>query len=384
MNIPRPVVRVLAALGVSVACTGASRPEPPPRARTALGVVLDSIRRAHDLPALAGAIVTSDAITADAVGARRAGGPSTVTADDRFHWGSNTKAMTAALVGQLVDAGRVSWDAPLPALFPELAAAMHPAWRTVTMRDLLTHTSGLPDNPDRADVRATERADARAWRRALVARVLARPPAGARGAYRYSNIGYTVAGAAAEALAGRAYEPLLVERVLAPLGVTTAGFGPMGTPGRDDQPLQHRIGLLGRSAVEPDPGADNPPPFAPAGRAHLSVGDYARFVQAVLRGARGLPTPLGSPAVVRVLVTPLVPAGGGARAALGWFVVDRPWAGGAALTHAGSNTMNFAVAWIAPARDVAVVVATNQAGGGAERAADEAVGRLLAFHRDGR
>jgi len=44
------------------------------------------------------------------------------------------------------------------------------------------------------------------------------------------------------------------------------------------------------------------------------------------------------------------------------MVVDRPWAGGRALAHAGSNTMNFAIVGMAPAKDFAVLVMTNQAG----------------------
>ena len=46
---------------------------------------------------------------------------------------------------------------------------------------------------------------------------------------------------------------------------------------------------------------------------------------------------------------------------MGWIVADdQPWAGGPALTHAGSNTMWLAVAWLAPNKDLAILVACNQ------------------------
>jgi CubicO group peptidase (beta-lactamase class C family) len=350
--------------------------------RPPLTTLLDSMLREHDVPALAGAVVTSDHVAAAAVGSRRLGGPANVTDADRFHLGSNGKAMTALLVGGLVADGRLAWDAPLPAMFPEMAVRMHVAWHGATLRDLLTHTSGLGENPDPA-AWATAAADTpRAQRAAVVAWALGRPPAGPRGTYTYSNLGYIVAGAAAERAAGGEYEALLAARVLAPLGVTTAGFGAAGTAGRDDQPLGHRTTLLvRRTAVEPGPGADNPPVFSPAGRVHMSVGDYARFVRAVLRGLRGRADGVDA-ATLRALVgTSAAADGTEARyTAAAWLATERAWAGGRAYTHAGSNTLHFAVAWLAPERDVGVVALLNQGGRLAPAFADQVVGRLLAWH----
>ncbi len=62
--------------------------------------------------------------------------------------------------------------------------------------------------------------------------------------------------------------------------------------------------------------------------------------------------------------------------ALGWMVVDRDWAKGTALTHGGSNTMWFAIVWLAPNRKAAFLAATNYGSGFA--ACDEAIGGLIA------
>lgn len=353
--------------------------------RDALAARLDALRRGEGLPALAAALLTSDAVAAAAVGSRRVGGPETVTDADRFHIGSNGKAMTAVLAGLLVEEERLAWEATLPALFPEFAGAMHPAWRPVTLAELLTHTSGLAPNPARAAAAAATGDAPRAQRWAAVAQALGRPPAGRRERHEYSNLGYIVAGAAAERAAEGSYEELVVARVLAPLGVTTAGFGASGAAGEDSQPLGHETSWLVRPRpVEPGPAADNPPAFSPAGRVHLSVGDYARFVQSVLAGLRGRDGVIRA-ATLQTMAGMSAPIGeGGARyTAAGWLAVPRGWAGGDAYTHAGSNTLNLAVAWLAPARDVAALVLTNQGGRLAPAVADRVVGELLREATDG-
>jgi hypothetical protein len=70
--------------------------------------------------------------------------------------------------------------------------------------------------------------------------------------------------------------------------------------------------------------------------------------------------------------------------AFGWIVTERPWAGGTVYTHAGSNSMNLAVAWVAPLRDMAVLVTTNQGGSAAAKGADEASAALIELHASSR
>ena len=66
---------------------------------------------------------------------------------------------------------------------------------------------------------------------------------------------------------------------------------------------------------------------------------------------------------------------------MGWIVADdQPWAGGPALRHTGSNTMWMAVAWLAPKKDFAVLVACNQAN---DKACNDAVLALIADHFKG-
>ena len=79
-----------------------------------------------------------------------------VSVDDRFHLGSDTKAMTALLAAMLVEEGRLRWDSTVGAVFPETAERMDPGLATVTLTELLSHTSGVPSD-DQAFTDALQR-----------------------------------------------------------------------------------------------------------------------------------------------------------------------------------------------------------------------------------
>ncbi len=380
MRPPTGCAALIAALLAST-CTSSLGPStsPPPPATHATGfaTLLDSLRYALDVPALAGAIVTDDSILeADAVGCRRYGGAANVTTDDQFHIGSDTKAITAALLGALVDDSLVDWTTTLATIFPEYAATMRPEYRDVTLRDVLSHSAGFRRDPS-LTLHTTTPMDQRAE---VVRWALGQPPVTARGVYLYSNLGYIIAGAIVEKLTGRLYEELVVERVLQPLGITTAGFGPMGTPGLEDEPLQH---TTSHAPIEPTPDADNPPIYSPAGRLHMSIGDWARYIRWVLAAEAGHQTLL-RPATAAMLTTGVAPDGNGGYYALGWGVVDRSWAGGRTLTHSGSNGFNYADAWLAPGMRFGIIVASNQGPGVATDPLDPASSRLIQYHLNGR
>ena len=361
----------------SISCTksGSEESEPvvPPESQSRLTQILDSLRRAHNLPALAGAVVAdTGVIEARAVGSRRYNGPANVADNDEFHLGSDTKAITSALIATLVDDSLLTWDTTLPDIFPEYSSTMRTEYKTVTVRDLLSHGAGFMANPTITPTRTTtseQRAEVVAW-------AFSQPPSNPKGTYNYSNLGYIIAGAIVDKVAGKSYEDLLAERILQPLGITTAGFGPMGTVGRDDQPLQHTPNY---QPVDPLPENDNPPIFNSAGRLHMSIGDWGKYVRWVLACEAGRPTLLRG-TTAAALTTGITQVPGGGSYAMGWMVVPAEWAGGPALTHAGSNTMNYAVAWLAPGRKFAVISATNICANSTPSAMDAVSGRLIQFY----
>jgi CubicO group peptidase (beta-lactamase class C family) len=331
--------------------------------------LLVPIRQKFHVPAIAAALVTSKGLrSVGVVGTRKQGTDIAPTLEDKWHLGSDTKAMTATLVAKLVEEGRLKWDTTLAEVFPELAARFNPEVRTITVLQLLTHFSGLPANPD---LMRYGGAEGRRERLRILENELNEPPPHKPGTHReYSNLGYTIAGAITEKITGKSWEEAMREKVFGPLGMTSVGFGGTGTPGRIDQPWGHRAD--GQPVGGNGPAMDNPPVLGPAGRVHCTIQDWARFITDQLRGDRGEPALL-KPETYRFLHTPPL----GSDYALGWIVVERDWAGGVALNHGGDNTMNFANVWMAPRRDFAILVCVNQSGETGFKASDEAVGALI-------
>jgi CubicO group peptidase (beta-lactamase class C family) len=366
--------RAFLCLVVGMILGGCSRAETPPGLRS----TLESIRRKYELPALAGAIVTSQGlVAAEVVGVRKYGKDTPATINDQFHLGSDTKAMTATLLAMEVEAGKLKWDATLQKIFPEFGD-MNPSYRSVTIEQMLAHRAGFTDDTppkgkslmDLHRLPGTPR-EQRQW---YVRTILAEPPEYEPGQkYLYSNRSYVLAGAILEKLAGDSWENLMQKRLFDPLGMTSCGFGAMGTPGKIDQPWQHIVNDLGRRAIEPGPLSDNPEVIGPAGTVHCSIGDWAKFITAHLKGEQGKAGILKPDTFKKLHTAPYGDYG------FGWLMVERSWAGGIALTHTGSNTMNYAVVWMAPSRDFAVLVMTNQAGADTFNACDETAAALIGF-----
>jgi len=363
-------------LAVSAVWATAAEASPSPRPEDCTAV-LEPIRQKAGLPSLAAAVVYQDRCVAlGATGLRKVGGRNRVTPEDKYHLGSLTKSMTATLAGRLVTQGKLRWQTTLAEVFPDLAPRFDPAYRDVTLLQLLAHRGGVPASLDEGGLWT------RLWgltnpprvqRMILLEEGTARPPVAPPGSrFLYSNAGYALAGAMLEQVTDTPWETLIRKELFEPLGMTSAGFGPPARPGREDQPWGHIPEGDTFRPVPPGPRADNPPAIAPAGAVHSSLPDLVRYVAFHLRGARGV-EPLLPRDVFERLHRPV----GDDTHALGWIVVHRDWAGGNALTHSGSNTTFFAVIWMAPARDFGLVVACNAGGPRAEQACDRAAWELI-------
>lgn len=342
--------------------------------------LLEPIRAKHEVPALAGCIVGVDGpIAVGAVGIRSVGSDAPATEGDLWHLGSCTKAMTATLLAVYVERRMLSWTATLAELFPEHAEEMDARFRPLTVTQLLAHRSGLAKKHDRGGAEGKllrKTLSTRAFRGWLVRHWLSSKPARAPGgSYEYSNANYIIAGAIAEKIGDASWEELIRKELFEPLGMSTAGFGPPGSADTIDQPRAHRRKGNDLVPVPPGPGADNPVFYGPAGTVHASLADWAKFVALHLRGEEGT-SKLLKPDTLRRLHRPAE----GENYAFGWIFTEREWAGGRTLNHAGSNTMWYCVAWVAPEKGFAVLTATNVAGKPAQKATDEAAGALIQKH----
>ncbi len=149
-------------------------------------------------------------------GAKAPNGPET-----RFPLASITKQLTALLVLQFVDEGRLDLDAPVERVLPGFRGGRPEG---INARQLLMHTSGLPD-PDAVPGFLTERDPSKLRPEAVLAGPLAGPLLSAPGVqFRYNNGDYWVLGALCERLGGAPFAALLARRILGPLGMTSAGL----------------------------------------------------------------------------------------------------------------------------------------------------------------
>ena len=129
-----------------------------------------------------------------------------------FQSGSMGKQFTAAAVMMLVEEGKIGLEDPLTKYFPEAPAA----WKNVTVRQLLSHTGGFTDYPEKFDFRR-DRTENEILK-AIQAVPLAYPP-GTK--WAYSNLGYATLGILIHRASGKFYGDFLQERVFGPLGMTT-------------------------------------------------------------------------------------------------------------------------------------------------------------------
>lgn len=326
-----------------------------------LNALLEPIRAANNVPALACAVIRSNQIVGlGAVGLRKAGvSAAPVTLSDKWHHGSLTKSMTATLAAMLVERGMIRWDITLQEVFPSVAATMKPAWQTVTLGWLCSNRSGAPENLNPSGIWAQLqgfKGTPTEGRRLLLEQLTKLNPRSTPGTqYEYSNAGFALAGHMLETVAGKPWEDLLTENLFVPLGMTSAGFGVPATPRYVDQPWGHQRVSGVNNPMEPGPTADNPPAIGPAGTVHCSLLDLARYAAFHLAADKS-DTPLLSRSSMVKLHT-AVPDN--ENYAYGWLQVSRPWAGGLALTHSGSNVQWYSVIWMAPNREFAVVALSN-------------------------
>jgi CubicO group peptidase (beta-lactamase class C family) len=322
---------------------------------------------------VAAAVYNGKIIAAGATGVRKYGDPAAVTVDDRFHLGSCTKSMTGTLAAMLVADGKIKWQTTLGEVFPEMA--MHPDFRNATLLQFASNSAGVPHEVPHAIWQKAgndcDKPEGEA-RLEFIRALLTSPPAYPPGTQNiYSNGGFTIAGAMLEKVSGKSYAELIRERLFKPLKLDSAGFGAPATQGKIDQPYGHVLREGKVIAILPGPDDDNPPVITPAGRVHLSILDFARYANFHLGTAEHSPL---DAAALKFLHTPVPPSD---EYALGWRRVKRSWAGGSALTHNGTNTMNYAVMWLAPDKKFAAVAACNIDSGLGASACDAAVSFLI-------
>jgi CubicO group peptidase (beta-lactamase class C family) len=144
-----------------------------------------------------------------------------VTADSSFHLASVSKTFVATAVVQLAEQGKLELDAPLLTYLPDFILD-DDRYRQITVRQMLSHTAGMPDTDDYGwdrpdyDDQALER-----YVRSLAHEKLVTQP-GEK--FAYSNIGYEVLGLLIARTSGKTFEDYVKEHLLLPLGMDSSTF----------------------------------------------------------------------------------------------------------------------------------------------------------------
>lgn len=332
---------------------------------------------ADGAPAAAIIVVGPDGIRAtEWDGVKRAGSDAPVAEDDFWHIGSNSKAVTATLAMTLVEDDLITLDSTVQEILGD-SFEIHEGWQGATLRSLLSHRSGAPTNIStltllRYAVTGAEDDEGAAKDRHRVLKSVLRkaPQVLPLTEFRYSNLGYTIAGHMLEKVSGQTFGRLLEERVFTPLAMEGTA---LGAPARGVE-----VEFVGHRGDNPKPapvGADNPAFMSPAGTYSYTLESYGAFLADQLNGHMGEEDSLLETSSYTAIRTPPDDI---ESYAFGWAVTE-----GGNLTHAGSNTMWFAVALLSPDDGVGVALLTNWGEPGNLRARAAALVRAYAEADDG-
>lgn len=323
-------------------------PEEYERATAYLRRHLDQAR----IPGLAVAVVRADGVVHRWTwGTDGDGAP--VTADTPFLLGSVSKPVTALAVLQLVEAGRVDLDAPVRRYLPWLRLTDESVAERITVRQLLTHRSGLPSIATRG---LTDRFDNAPDPLTRAVRELATvPPVAAPGAeHRYSDANYLILGAVVESVTGESFGGYLRRNVLDPLEMT--GSATTAAEARAvGLPAGHRY-VLGRPVRFASPFDTSGVPY---GYLTASLDGLAHFAVAQLNGGRYRDATVLSPAGIARAQTGEAEVGPGHRYGLGWRESTLTGGDVRLVWHAGATPGFFSHVVLAPDSGLGVVLLAN-------------------------
>ena len=309
-------------------------------------------------PEIAVVVMNSQEILHQEVqGVHKADSDEKASLDDRFHIGSNAKAMLSFIAAKMVEEKQIRWNTNFFALFPELKAEAKPDYHQITLQDLLSHRARVwqflrvekfIEVPEQlwSDDDETINLELIKW-------ALKREPVNLDNAtYAYSNAGYIMAAMMLEKVSQKPWRDLIQEHIGNGLGLAID----FGWPNEKDehQPWGHGVDDNGKLVPVQKGMADVwllPLELKPAGDVNIKIMDYAKWVQMHLRGLRGEDNYISSKSYHHMHF-------GLDEYALGWgnFKFDEQ---NRLSTHQGSDFAFLTRTMILPEKDLAFFMLTN-------------------------
>jgi CubicO group peptidase (beta-lactamase class C family) len=326
-----------------------------PIADTSLQQRLDDLRAKHRVPGASLAVLQGDEIETIASGVLNLDTGVETTTESLFQIGSITKVWTTTLAMQLVDEGLLKPDAPVRTYVPEFRVADESVSRSVTIRHLLSHSSGI-DGDHFAD---TGRGDDALEKYVLSCAALRQVhPLGAT--MSYCNTGFSLLGRVIEVVTGEVWDTAIRVRLFEPLGLTHTATLP-------EEVLRYRAAM---GHIEPR-GQELrtasawglPRTAGPAGGICATSSDVLRFARLHLGAGEVDGNRILSAESVQAMQVPQVdvPSGGHGLSSrhwgLGWSIFD--WGGLTVVGHDGGTIGQVAFLRVVPDARVAIALLTN-------------------------
>ncbi|TYZ08087.1 serine hydrolase [Hymenobacter lutimineralis] len=339
----------------------------PPLDQAALDAVVNRTLKAFDVPGIAVAVVKDgQVVLAKGYGVSSLATKAPMDANTLFGIASNTKAFTAAALGLLVEEGKLRWDDKVTDHIPEFRMYDPYVTAEFTVRDLLTHRSGLGLGagdlmmfPDSADFTIKD---------VIHNLRYFKPVSSFRSKYDYDNNLYLVAGEIVARVAGQPWADFVETRLLKPLGMSRSATLYARLPDRTNVidghgPVDGKVQVVRR---------DLNTLIGPAGGMYSSVNDLSKWALMLL-GGPGAPASLLKPTTQRELWTPqtILPVSAApspynthfAAYGLGWFLRDVR--GYKEVSHTGGEIGMVTKVLLIPELRLGIIVLTNQESGAA-------------------
>jgi len=337
---------------IPAAAQTVSKPDP----LAGLDGYVERVRQEWAIPGLAVGIVKDDSlIYTKGFGLKEIGKPDPVTARTLFAIGSNTKSFTATAAAMLVDEGKLKWNDPVTKWLPGFQLYDTYVTRELTIRDVLSHRSGLGRRGDALWYGTSFSRDE------ILRRIrYLTPNAGFRTEMGYQNIMFLAGGQAAGAAAGMGYDDLIRRRIFEPLGMRTSGVSLKELKGQADVSTPHSIE---KGVAKPIPWRDIDN-IAPAGSINSSVEEMAQYLRFHLGNGTYRGTRLLSATNLGVTKTTHINAGGVGDSlthfsayGLGWVLQD--YRGKKIAWHNGGIDGMLSEMWTIPEAGLGIVVLSN-------------------------
>ncbi|MDW8298098.1 MAG: serine hydrolase domain-containing protein [Anaerolineae bacterium] len=314
---------------------------------TQLNTYLETMLARYGLAGMSVAVVRDGQVVfSRGYGVRDSESGAPATPQTQFSVASITKSMTALAAMRLAEQGKLSLDVPIVEYLPEFTLRNAEHAKTITLRQLLSHTSALP----RDDL--TWYIGKIATVKDLLTHLATLPmPRAPKAEFAYNNLGYALAGVVLERATGKPYAELLRELVLVPLGMESATLTYADMQKLPDFAAPHRPDVrkgVQRIAFHPHLNTV----IAPAGAVNASALDLANYLRFHMGNGRLAGVPILSAEHLRELHTPVQ-----ANYGLGW--VTSKLGDLQVIWHNGAIDGFASIIAFAPEHNVGVVVLGN-------------------------